>query len=115
MFFRGKTSGVVHFMSPLILLFATCDLFTPSFPLCSICVSCMAKYTKEKSSWLKTKKKTAPKKKMKDGENLLPKLHKLVAHKPRYNNRYIEFFEALSLPTYCAQRWPPGPSCSKAG
>ena len=45
---------------------------------------------------------------MKDGEKLLPKPHKRVAHKPRYNNRYIEFVEALSLPTYCAQRWPPG-------
>ena len=42
---------------------------------------------------------------MKDGEKLLAKPHKRVAHKPRYNNRYIEFFEALSLPTYCAQRW----------
>ena len=86
--FRGKTSGVVHFMSPLFLLFtfATCDLFTPSFRLCSFCVPCMAKYKKEKSPWLKTKKKTGPKKRkfpMKDGEKLLLRPHKRVAHKPR--------------------------------
>ena len=67
MFFAVKTSGVVHFRSPLFLLFtfATCDLFTPSFRLCSFCVSSMAKYKKEKSPWLKTKKKTGPKKKKK--------------------------------------------------
>ena len=65
--FRGKTSGFVHFMSPLFLLFtfATCDLLTPSFRLCSFCVLCMAKYKKEKSPWLKTEKKTGPKKKKK--------------------------------------------------
>ena len=34
--------------------------------LCSFCVSCMAKYKKEKSPWLKTKKKTGPKKKKKN-------------------------------------------------
>ena len=72
----------------------------------------MEKKKKEKSPWLKTKKKTGPKKKKKvfdeDSEKLLPKPHKRIAHKPRYNNRYIEFFEALSLATYCAQRWPPG-------
>ena len=54
-------------MSPLFLLFtfATCDLFTPSFRLCSFCVSCMAKNKKDKSPGLKTKKKTGPKKKKK--------------------------------------------------
>ena len=44
---------------------ASCDLFTPSFRLCSFCVSCMEKHKKEKSPWLKTKKKTGPKKKKK--------------------------------------------------
>ena len=43
MFFRGKTFGVVHFMSLLFLLLNK----------------------KEKSLWLKTKKKTGPKKKKK--------------------------------------------------
>ena len=47
-------------MSPLFLsfTFATCDLFTPSFCLCSLCVSCMEKNKK-------TKKKTGPQKKKK--------------------------------------------------
>ena len=49
----------------LLFTFATCDLFTPSLRLCSFCVSCMAKNKKEKSPWLKTKKKTGPKKKKK--------------------------------------------------
>ena len=64
MFFAAKTSGVVHSMSPLFLLFTftICDLFTPSFRLCSFCVLCMAKNKKEKSPWLKTKKKTGSKK-----------------------------------------------------
>ena len=65
--FSGKTSGVVHFMSPLFLsfTFTSCDLLTPTFRLCSFCISCMAKNKKEKSPWLKTKKKTGPKKKKK--------------------------------------------------
>ena len=74
----------------------------------------MKKNKKEKRPWLKTKKKTGPKKNKKkvfdeDGEKLFPKPHiKRIAHKPRYNNRYIEFFGALSFATYCAQRWSPG-------
>ena len=61
----GKTSGVFHFMSFLFLLFtfATCDLFTLSFRLCSFCLSRTEKNKKEKSPWLKTKKKTGPEKK----------------------------------------------------
>ena len=81
--FRGKTSRVDQFMWLLFLLFtfATCDLFTSSFRLCSFCVSCMEKNKKEKSPWLKNKKKTGPKKtktKVFDegGEKLLPKAHK---------------------------------------
>ena len=70
------------------------------------------KKKKEKSPWLKTKKKTGPKKKKKKVSDELRMAQNScrnpIAHKPRYNNRYIEFFEALSLPTYCAQRWPPG-------
>ena len=50
---------------PHLFTFATCDLFTPSFRLYSFFVSCMAKNKKEKSPWLKTKKKTGPKKKKK--------------------------------------------------
>ena len=38
----------------------------PSFRLCWFCVSCMDKNKKENSSWLKSKKKTGPKKKVFD-------------------------------------------------
>ena len=45
---------------------------------------------------------------MKDSEKLLPKPRKRIAHNPRYSNGRIEFFKALSLAAYCAQRCPPG-------
>ena len=73
----------------------------------------MEKNEKKKSPWLKTKKKTGPKKKKKkvfdEGwRKALAEPHKRIAHNPRYSNGRIEFFEALSLAEYCAQRWPPG-------
>ena len=42
---------------------ASCDLFTPIFRLCWFCVSGMDKNKKEKSPWLKSKKKTGPREK----------------------------------------------------
>ena len=71
------------------------------FVTASFCVLCMEKNKKGKSPWLKTKKKTGPrkKKKRKDGEKLLPKPHKRIAHKPRYNNECIDLiFSDFFLP-----------------
>ena len=65
MTFFAVKHPVVHFMSlPFLLFKLACDfIFTPSFRLCLFCVSCMDKNKKEKVPWLKSKKKTGPKKK----------------------------------------------------
>ena len=65
--FRGKRFRVFHFMWRPLLLFtlAICDLFTPSFRLCWSLLHLYVQKKKEKSPWLKVKKKIGPKKKKK--------------------------------------------------
>ena len=69
--FSRQKMGVFHFMWRPFLLFtlAICDLFTPSFRLCWSLLDLYVQKKKEKSPWLKVKKKTGPKK---NGEKLLP-------------------------------------------
>ena len=63
-FFAVKHSG--SFISCRFSSFCPlCDLFTPSFRLCSFYVSCMERNRKERSPWLKTKKKNGHKNKKK--------------------------------------------------
>ena len=65
--FSRQKIGVFHFMWRPFLLFtlAICDLFTPSFCLCWSLLDLYVQKKKEKSPWLKVKKKTGPKKKKK--------------------------------------------------
>ena len=65
--FSRQKIGVFHFMWRPFLLFtlAICDLFTPNFRLCWSLLDLYVQKKKEKSPWLKVKKKTGPKKKKK--------------------------------------------------
>lgn len=92
--FSRQKIGVFHFMWRPFLLFtlAICDLFTPSFRLCWSLLDLYVQKKKEKSPWLKVKKKTGPKKKKKKvfddewrktlADSYIPDRNNILRHTP---------------------------------